>query len=335
MPDEIKDEALELHVVVFAGPNGSGKTSLIDEIKKTGLETVRGVYPLPAYFINPDQVAKDLQGDFIDQNARDEAAQSAAMRIRAEATASKLPFAFETVMSHPSRINEMLMLKEQGYRLFLTFIATNDPEKNVARVTLRYETGTTTGHYVAPEKVRERYHRTLALLPRAAEIADAVYVYDNSIDYAMPSLQAVIERDEQFSVALTAEPWVYKYLVRPLQQRERELDQLISDLEKAGLSVGDTDELNGKYKGAVVSATTYYLAQLDASTGQAVIHDRLMLDPGQKTLTNPTPAYSPNESLTIYYSPANAPRVVRHGLVPPSGPDEQGAENIRPKGRRR
>lgn len=69
------------------------------------------MYPLLAYFINPDQVAKDLKGDFPNQNARDKAAQSAAMRIRAEATASELPLTFETVMSHPSRINEMLMLK--------------------------------------------------------------------------------------------------------------------------------------------------------------------------------------------------------------------------------
>ena len=57
MSDEKKDNALDLHVVVFAGPNGSGKTSPIDAIKQTGLATVRGVYPLPAYFINPDQVA--------------------------------------------------------------------------------------------------------------------------------------------------------------------------------------------------------------------------------------------------------------------------------------
>ena len=99
-------------MVVFAGPNGSGKTSLIDEIKETGLETVKGVYPRPAYFINPDQVAKDLQGDFPDQNSRDEAAQRVAMKLRADAIASKLPFDFETVMSHPSRINEMLKLKE-------------------------------------------------------------------------------------------------------------------------------------------------------------------------------------------------------------------------------
>jgi predicted ATPase len=96
MNDGNKSRSDDLHVVVFAGPNGSGKTSLIDEIKQTGLTTVQGVYPLPVYFINPDQVAKDLQGDFPNQDARDEAAQHAAMRLRAEATESKLPFAFET-----------------------------------------------------------------------------------------------------------------------------------------------------------------------------------------------------------------------------------------------
>ena len=316
MPNEQKDNVLDLHVVVFAGPNGSGKTSLIDEIKQTGLATVRGVYPLPAYFINPDQVAKDLQGEFPDQNARDEAAQSAAMRIRAEATESKLPFAFETVMSHPSRINEMLMLKEQDYRLFLTFITTDDPEKNVARVTLRYETGTTTGHYVAPDKVRERYHRTLALLPRAAEIADAVYIYDNSVDFEKPKLQAVIERDAQFSISPDAKEWVIQRLVLPLQQRERELDQLISDLEKVGYQVGEVDELHGTYKGVVLSTTTFFLAQLDDATKQAVIHDRLMLDTGLKGAGIEPPAYAYSENLAVHYSPANAPWVERNGLAP-------------------
>lgn len=335
MPDEKKDNALDLHVVVFAGPNGSGKTSLIDEIKQTGLATVRGVYPLPAYFINPDQVAKDLQGDFPDQNARDEAAQSAAMRIRAEATASKLPFAFETVMSHPSRINEMLMLKEQDYRLFLIFITTDDPEKNVARVTLRYETGTTTGHYVAPDKVRKRYDKTLALLPRAAEISDAVYIYDNSVIFEKPKLQAVIERDAQFSVASDAKDWVFKRLVYPLQQRERELDQLIAALEKDGRQIGDADELNGTYKGAVLLKTTYYLAQLDDATNQAVIHDRLMLDTGRKGADNAAPTYAHKESLTIHYSPANAPQVERHGLAPEAALNKLGAKQAKPKSRGR
>lgn len=44
MSDKKEASQLERHVVLFAGPNGFGKTSLIDEIKETGLETVRGVY---------------------------------------------------------------------------------------------------------------------------------------------------------------------------------------------------------------------------------------------------------------------------------------------------
>lgn len=313
MSDEKKQTKLDLHVVVFAGPNGSGKTSLIDDIKETGLATVQGVYPVPTLFINPDQVAKDLQGEFADQDARDLAAARAAVSMRAEATENRLPFAFETVMSHPSRINEMLMLKEQEYKLFLTFITTDDPEKNVARVTMRYETGTTTGHYVPPDKVRERYDRTLALLPRAAEIADAVYIYDNSADFQKPALQAVIERDQQFMISPDAKEWVLKSLVYPLQQRERELDQMIAMIDKKGHALGDTDELHGTYKGAVLFKTTYYLAQLDEATNQAVIHDRLMLDPGQKGPDNDPPTYAHKENLTIRYSQANAPKVERHG----------------------
>ncbi len=333
MSDNKKDNQLDLHVVVFAGPNGSGKTSLLDEIKETGLETVRGVFPLPAYFINPDQVAKDLEGDFPSQDARDEAAQRAAMRIRSEAIESKLPFAFETVMSHPSRINEMLMLKEQGYLLFLTFITTDDPEKNVARVTLRYETGSTTGHYVSPDKVRERYERTLALLPRAAELADAVYVYDNSVDFAKPSLQVVIERDAQFSVSPDVKEWAIKRLVHPLQQRERELNELIAMFEKKGYELVDTDELRGSYQGEVLFRTPYYLAQLDNTTNQVAIHDRLLLDTGRKGVDGASPAYALKENLTIRYSPANAPQIERHGLVEKAASDELDAAKLKPKNR--
>lgn len=321
MSDENTKKAPGVYVVVFAGPNGSGKTSLIDEIKQHGLATYSGTYPLPAYFINPDQVAKEIQGNFPNQDARDEAAQRAAMRLRAEAIASRQPFAFETVMSHPSRISEMLALKQQDYSLFLTFISTDDPERNVERVKLRYETGTTTGHYVAPEKVRERYARTLALLPRAAEIADAVFVYDNSVDFSKPSLQVAIERDVRFSITAGAKEWVLNQLVYPLQQRDRELDQLVAAIEKKGYLVGDTDELHGVYKGPVLFKTTYFLAQAETTSNRAVIHDRLMLDTAQRTGGDAAPAYLERENLTISYSPTAAPSIERHGFspVPDSG----------------
>lgn len=298
-----------LHVMMFAGPNGSGKTSLIDDITQSGLAPVRHVYPFPASVINPDQVAKDLSAHFATQDARDEAAQSAAVKARADAIAGKLPFAFETVMSHPSRMNEMLVLKEQGYQLLLTFICTDDAAKNVARVTQRYETGTTTGHYVAPDKVRERYGRTLALLPRAAEIADTVVIYDNSVDFEKPALQAVIERDGQFAVAPGAREWVIQCLVQPLQQRERERDQLFASLQEHGHQMDFADELHGHYNGPVLFHTPYFVAQLDTATSLAVVHDRIMLDTARKGVGDAMPAYTHNEQLTISYSPASAPQV--------------------------
>lgn len=177
------NDDLPLHAVVFAGPNGSGKSSLIKELEESGLTTIGGLYPVPAYVINPDQVAKDLPGTFPDQAARDRAAFDAAIKLRDEAIQSGKPFAYETVMSHPSRINEMLRLKEQGYSVLVTFITTDNPDTNVARVKQRVETGTTTGHGVPEKNIRERYERTLSLLPKAAEVADAVFVYDNSIDW--------------------------------------------------------------------------------------------------------------------------------------------------------
>jgi predicted ABC-type ATPase len=81
MPDEKQKTQADPHVVVFAGPNGSGRTSLMDDIKETGLATVQGVYQVPALFINPDQVAKDLQGEFPNQGARDLTAAKAAVHL--------------------------------------------------------------------------------------------------------------------------------------------------------------------------------------------------------------------------------------------------------------
>jgi len=302
------------HVMMFAGPNGSGKTSLIDDIKQTGLSTLRGHYPVPERFINPDQFAKDLRGSFRNQDDRDAAAQAAAVAARAEAIGSRMSFAFETVMSHPSRINEMLLLKEQGYRLFLVFITTDDPGKNVDRVNFRYETGTTTGHFVAPEKVRERYERTLCLLPRAAEVADNAYIYDNSGDFKRAKLQATMERHGPLLVAPDAKPWVTKRLVRPLQLRERELGQIAATMARKGLLLGETDELRGVYSGPVLLKTSNFICQLCEATGEGIVHDRLLLETVSIDRSNGRSARA-NERITVQYSANGAPKVMQHGEV--------------------
>ncbi|MBU8883078.1 zeta toxin family protein [Kaistella sp. DKR-2] len=88
-----------------------------------------------------------------------------------------LDFCFETVMSHPSKIDEIIEAKRNGYKIYLYFICIDDPEVNVSRVENRVEKG---GHPVPPDKISSRYYNTLKNLILAIEQADKCYLFDNS-----------------------------------------------------------------------------------------------------------------------------------------------------------
>jgi predicted ABC-type ATPase len=71
----------------------------------------------------------------------------------------------------------LLQAKTLGYQIVLVFVATNNPRINVRRVAVRVQQG---GHDVPTDKIISRYYRSLDLLPRAVEIADVSYIFDNS-----------------------------------------------------------------------------------------------------------------------------------------------------------
>ncbi|MCG9879702.1 MAG: zeta toxin family protein [Bacteroidia bacterium] len=89
----------------------------------------------------------------------------------------KIDFCFETVMSHPSKIEEVKEAKKQGYKTYLYFICIDDPEVNVSRVENRVEKG---GHNVSPDKISSRYYNTLSNLIQMIENIDKCYLFDNS-----------------------------------------------------------------------------------------------------------------------------------------------------------
>lgn len=97
--------------------------------------------------------------------------------IRHKLLAAQVSFTFETVMSSPDKVNFLRKAQQAGYRTYLYFVATEDPDINVARVQYRVQTG---GHPVAEDKIRSRYARSLALLPQAVTYADRAYLFDNS-----------------------------------------------------------------------------------------------------------------------------------------------------------
>ena len=97
--------------------------------------------------------------------------------VRHKLLADKASFTFETVMSSPDKIEFLHKAQQAGYRTYLYFVATEDADINVARVQARVQMG---GHPVAEDKIRERYVRSLQLLPDAVAYADRAYIFDNS-----------------------------------------------------------------------------------------------------------------------------------------------------------
>ncbi|MFB9076144.1 zeta toxin family protein [Flavobacterium procerum] len=90
---------------------------------------------------------------------------------------SEIDFCFETVMSHPSKIEEIREAKQKGYKTYLYFICIDDPEVNVSRVENRVIKG---GHNVSPEKISSRYYNTLSNLMPMIQNVDKSYLFDNS-----------------------------------------------------------------------------------------------------------------------------------------------------------
>ena len=86
-------------------------------------------------------------------------------------------FSFETVFSDPSKLVMMEKANALGYKVYLYFIATNDPEINIDRVKTRVEKG---GHAVDPHIVEQRYYRSLDQLQPAIPLTYHSFLFDNS-----------------------------------------------------------------------------------------------------------------------------------------------------------
>jgi predicted ABC-type ATPase len=97
--------------------------------------------------------------------------------LRRKLLASRVPFSFETVMSDPGKVAFLKEAQSRGFRTYLYFIATEDPEINISRVSIRVAQG---GHDVPKDKIVSRYLRSLELVRNAIRYADRAYFWDTS-----------------------------------------------------------------------------------------------------------------------------------------------------------
>ncbi len=199
---------------MFAGPNGSGKSTFKtmirrellgiyinpDEIEKELCD--RGFLDLDAYqvitaekeildFFNQSSLLKtadcldeasalrfnDNKLSFHEVMPNAYFASVAADFIRQKLIECSKSFTFETVMSFPDKVELLHRAQTRGYRTYLYYVATENPDINISRVRYRVSRG---GHPVPEDKIATRYHRSLELLMQAIQSTHRAYIFDNS-----------------------------------------------------------------------------------------------------------------------------------------------------------
>ncbi len=125
--------------------------------------------------------------------------------IRQQLLANDISFTFETVMSHPGKINFLQDARNNGFKVYLYYIATEDPDINISRVNVRVAQD---GHSVSPEVIRNRYYRSLANLKEAVKQTNRAYIFDNSQSKAFLIAEINNGTDVAMNDAIEVPNWV-------------------------------------------------------------------------------------------------------------------------------
>lgn len=238
---------------VFAGPNGSGKTTIIQALRNNG-ESLKRKIPLGVY-VNADDIELVLSktrkfsfrslkvscqskeflsfyaGHPLSLKTDIPAEQLTMIRnvlsfpkkstinsyiaaiiadfVRRKLLKKGISFSFETVMSHASKVEIMQHARNLGYRVYLYFVATEDPQINIGRVRQRSELG---GHNVGEVQIKKRYYNSLDLMLDGVKLSHRAYIFDNSgIRYEMV---AEVTDGKQVNVVnpeRAVPDWFYRY----------------------------------------------------------------------------------------------------------------------------
>lgn len=202
---------------VFAGPNGSGKTTIFkgildqkkvqlgvyvnaDDIQKTLSETNCLDFShfklnikeqaIVEFFTNslfspikrkePDLYSKlRVKHNIFETSTKIDSYLAADLAdfIRQQLLIHNISFTYETVMSHIGKVDFMKHALKNGFRVYLYYIATEDPEININRVKVRIAQE---GHSVDPEVIKNRYYKSLENLLPAVKASSRAYIFDNS-----------------------------------------------------------------------------------------------------------------------------------------------------------
>ena len=160
-------------LIVIAGPNGSGKTTVTEQI-------LRHEWMEDAVYINPDIIAQERFGDW---NSVEAVSKSIIYceELREECLRERKSLIFETVLSRRDKVDYIRRAKEAGFFVRIFFVCTESPTINAMRIAKRVMQG---GHDVPITKIISRYKLSVVNCIDVAKMVDRCYLYDNSVEYS-------------------------------------------------------------------------------------------------------------------------------------------------------
>ncbi|MBI2259550.1 MAG: zeta toxin family protein [Flavobacteriia bacterium] len=164
-------------LIVIAGPNGSEKTSITSKLlNHDWIEN--------SVYINPDNVANEMFGDWNSIDAIQKAA-NYCDQLRENCLKENKSIIFETVLSSQEKVEFILKAKQKGYFIRFFFVCTESPIINAGRIANRVLSG---GHDVPITKIISRYSKSIANAFHLVSSIDRSYFYDNSYEVKEPKL---------------------------------------------------------------------------------------------------------------------------------------------------
>ena len=158
-------------LIVIAGPNGSGKTSVTSKI-------LHHEWMENSIYINPDIVAQEKFGNW---NSREAVMQAVKYceDLREDCLIKRQSLIFETVLSVEDKVNYIYRAIDAGFFVRFFFVCTESPTINAARIAGRVMEG---GHDVPITKIISRYQKSISNCCLVSKLVDRMYIYDNSIE---------------------------------------------------------------------------------------------------------------------------------------------------------
>jgi len=181
-------------MMIIAGPEGSGKSTLTDK------SSVAGIY------INADDIKQCRKCSDIEAKREEEL-------IKESLLSARKSFTFETSLSTENDLILPEIAKNLGYVIESIFVLTCDALLNVKRIKSRVLKG---GNDVIKDKTHKKFNKSLELLKRLAQISDICIVVDNTATPEVIYKKGYDDEELYFSNDFWAEDYI-KELTTTLQ----------------------------------------------------------------------------------------------------------------------